>query len=84
MANKKKLAREFATNNKKFDESFPYLNDIEFLHFLEEEYAKMEEYEVCAIINARIKILTSDTATDEKLEHLNEQIRLYKKIKGLN
>jgi len=82
MVNKKKLAKEFANNKTTFDSEFPYLDDIEFLKHLEVEYAKMEEYEICAIIDARVNIFSSREILDERLEHLNNQIRLYKKIKG--
>ena len=82
MVNKKKLAKSFANNKETFDVDFPYLDDVEFLGYLEKEYAEMEEYEVCAIINARIEIFSSTNISEKDIEHLDRQIEIYKKLKG--
>lgn len=79
---KKKLAIDFARNKKTFDSDFPYLDDVEFLGYLKDEYEKMEEYEVCMIIEARIKIFSAKYITDEAIEELNRKIELYKIAKG--
>lgn len=81
MVDKKKLARDFATNKRTFDSDFPYLNDIEFLTHLKDVYEEMQEYEVCMIIEARIKIFSAKEITDEALDNLNMKINLYKASK---
>lgn len=82
MNDKKKLAQDFAKNKKVFDADFPYINDVEFLTYLKEEYIKMQDFEVCMIIDARIKILEADIVTDEMIDNLNYKIGLYKAVRG--
>ena len=76
MVDKKKLAREFATNSRKFDSNFPYLNDIEFLNHLKDVYSEMRDFDLCVIIDARIKALT--TSKQKDVIDLDVKIELYK------
>jgi hypothetical protein len=79
MEDKKKLAREFATNSRKFDSNFPYLNDIEFLKHLKDVYSDMKQFDICVIIDARIKALT--TNSEKHIVELDAKIELYKQVK---
>jgi len=82
MIDKKKLARDFARNQKIFNSDFPYLNDIEFLTYLKDEYEAMGQLELCVIVNARIKLFTTEKITNEMIDDFNIKLELIKKING--